>query len=206
MIITRDQVKAQLGISDSSYDAQIDSKLPIIDGKIKKITGRNWNDRIIGNIENGSDYIEIFSYDIQSGNSRHCKKFPFYYDDISEYILVTQQISGIGIPSGSYISEKYNLGTADNSNYPQVQISESCTATTDSLTIFLGFPTCYHDVVAKGVYWLINGTNTKPLDAGSWKSRSVGPLSVTKGSEQEKLDGVSGMPNWFVKGLPRYHS
>lgn len=195
-IITRDQVKTQLGITSAIYDSQIDAKLPIIDAKVKTITQRRWNDRIVGNITSGSAYVEIYSYDTDV-------YYTDYYDDLIDYVMVGQQITGTGIPSGAYITDIWAKGTASNDTYPQIELDQNATATTAGEDLFLGFPITYHDIVAKGVQWLINQTNTRITD-NTWSSKSMGPVSVTKSQGDNRIDGASGMPLWFVKGLPRY--
>lgn len=195
-IITREQVKTQLGITVSSSDADIDAKLPIINAKVKAITRRNWNDRIVGNITTGSKYIEVHSY----GSSGYDQ----YYDDLADYILPGQQITGTGIPTGAYIQDIYPKGTATSDVYPQIEIDQNATATTNGEDLFLGFPITYHDIVAKGVWYLIGRTSTT-IDDSTWASKNVGPLSVTRSEMAARIEGVGGMPAWFNQALPRYH-
>ena len=196
-VITREQVKTQLGITDVILDSQIDAKLPIIDAKVKAITGRSWNDRIIGNITDGSTYVEVFSYGYTQPRGRQ------YYDNLVDYIEVGQQISGEGMVSDAYIVDVWKLGTLTSDVYPQIELDQAATETKNGATLFLGFPIAYHDIVAKGVQWLINNTNQTITD-NTWTRKSMGPISVSKSDADNKLDSKSGMPLWFVKGLPRY--
>lgn len=195
-IITLAQVKELLGITGSTYDAQITAKIPYIDSKVKLITNNTWNKRIYGDIENGSANITVYEdYTLQTKA----------YGYILDWIDAGMQLTGTGIPTGAYIIDIYPEGTEDNENYPMITISDNCTADTDGLEIFLGFPIGHLDTVAKGVWYLIQGTSTT-LPTSSVKSESMGPVSVSYSDSDNKIDGISGMPMWFVKGLPRYGS
>lgn len=195
-IITLAQVKTQLGLSDTTYDAQITAKLPIIDSKVKLITKNNWNKRIYGDTTDASANITLYEdYTLSVKN----------YGYILEWVLPGSQITGTGIPTGAYITDIYAEGTEDNENYPMVTISDNCTATASGIEMYLGFPIGYHDIVAKGIWFLIDGTSTT-LPTNSATSESMGPASVSYSDADNKLDGISGMPMWFVKSLPRYGS
>ena len=50
-VITRDQVKTYLGISDSSYDTEIDRYIPVVDARLKQICRYDFYDLVIGNTE-----------------------------------------------------------------------------------------------------------------------------------------------------------
>ena len=158
-VITRDQVKTALGISGSTYDTQIDAQLPYIDAKVKSITRNNWNKRIVGSTTSGSTYIEVTDYHYGG------------YDYILDWLEVGQQITGDGMASGAYITDIWPDGTTTDDNAPQIEISANATATDSAATLFLGFPIQYHDIVAKGVWYLISGTSTTlPSNPASSKS------------------------------------
>lgn len=190
-IITLAQVKEQLGISSSDYDSAITAKLPYIDAKVKSITNNNWNKRIFGSTTSGSAYIEVSDYQ-NTG-----------YDYILDWLEVGQQITGTGIDTGAYVSDIWPEGTATSDNAPQIEISSNATATNSGADLFLGFPIQFHDIVANGVWYLINGTSTT-LPTNPATSESMGPASVSYSSADNKIDARYGMPAWFVKGLPKY--
>lgn len=193
-IITLAQTKELLGITASTYDASITAKIPYIDSKVKLITNNTWNKRIYGDIADGSANITVYEdYTLQTKA----------YGYILDWIEPGMQLTGTGIPTGAYILDIYPEGTEDNENYPMITISGNCTADTDGLEIFLGFPIGYLDIVAKGIWYLIQGTSTT-LPTNSTTSERMGPVSVTYSEADNKLDGKSGMPMWFVKGLPHY--
>ena len=190
-VISREQVKLHLGITDISYDPKIDAKLPFIDSKVKQITRRNWNDRVIGRTVNGSNLVTVTEYD--NGG----------YDYIMDMVEVGMQLTGEGIPADSYITDIYPKGTANNDQYPLIELNNNVTASANDAAIFLGFPIAYHDIVAKGVWFLIGGTSTTN-PSRTVVSKSIGSVNVNYDQGDNKIDGMYGMPSWFVKGLPRY--
>lgn len=198
MIITRDQVKTQLGLSDSTYDTQIDAKLPMIDAKVKIITGRKFNAQFTGTLDNGGNTISALSskeqvYPLGVGN-------PWTQDHGAELLEVGDMVTGDGIPTGAYITDIY-MHDKDGFTAPLITVSETLTAG-GSVEFVAGFNIGYHDIVAKGVWYLIEGTtnSTAGMSAGV-SSKSIGPVRISYGSGLDQLDGRSGMPLWFVQGL-----
>lgn len=200
-VITRDQVKAQLGITDSSLDASIDLKLPIIDAKVKQISNNKFNFQINANLTSGSDIATISSLGLPTSNWR------WKFDDIEEYIYIGDQIEGDGIPADSYISELYYNGsyvTLNNIQYTVPAIKLSANAIEGGIKeLFVGINIGYHDIIAKGVQYLITGTS-QSLPQNRLKSKSLPPLSVTYADST--VNKTYGMPNWFVEALPKYMS
>lgn len=194
-IITLAQTKELLGISTNDYDSAITAKIPYIDSKVKLITRNNWNKLVYGDIEDGSANITIYEdYTLQERS----------YGYILDLLYPGAQVTGTGIPTGAYIIDIFAEGTEDNDNYPMITISDNCTADTDGLEIYLGFPIGYLDIVAKGIWYLIDKTSTT-LPTNPVASKRMGPVSVGYSNADNRLDGESGMPMWFVKGLPRFH-
>lgn len=211
-IITRDQVKAQLGITDSTYDTQIDAKLPIIDAKVKLICKNNFNYRFGGDMTNTSTtitaysltYNSVFAQPNYSGINNQ-----YIYSDVSSDLEIGMQIEGDNIPTGAYITnitKARNIETTSGfiSDVSYIEISDAVTATESGVTITGGFNIAHHPVVAEGVWWLIGETSTT-ICANDWISRSDGGMSVSRSDADNKIDGKSGMPAWFVKSLPRWH-
>ena len=56
-VITLAQVKTYLGITESTQDAAITAMLPVIDAKVKQITGKDWNYQVIGETASGNDLM-----------------------------------------------------------------------------------------------------------------------------------------------------
>ena len=185
MIITLAQVKAQLGLTDTTYDTQISAKIPIIDAKVKAICQNEFNQQFYATTKTGSNLITgLITQPIK---------------DLS----TGQIITGDGIPDGAYITDIYKGYSTTELSTPSIRLSEAATATA-TVYIYAGFNIAYHDVVSKGIWWMIDGTSTKINDT-AFKSRSVGPLSISRSDKDNKIDGKSGMPAWFVKALPRWH-
>jgi hypothetical protein len=200
-VITRDQVKAQLGILDTSLDTQIDSKLPIIDAKVKQISNSRFNFQVNATLTSGSDIATISSLSLPTST------WKYTLDDIEEYLMVGDQIEGDGIPAESYISELYYNGsyvTLGGTQYtiPAIKLSANATET-GIKELFLGINIGYHDIIAKGVQYLITGTS-QSLPQNRLKSKSLPPLSVTYADST--VNKTYGMPNWFVEALPTYMS
>lgn len=206
-VITLEQVKAQLGITGPTYDAQITAKLPIIDAKVKAICKNNFNLRFAADLTSGE--TECTAYPLYKTRDNYPSGINNYAitRDISKSLEVGMQVEGDNIPSGAYIESFYKSGSTDilGTVYDMVYLTLSEAATDDGEGVYItgGISIAYLDVIAKGVQWMINKTS-QSIDDSNWSSRSVGPLSVTKSSANEKIDGKSGMPAWFVRGLPRY--
>lgn len=203
-VIDRDTVKAYLGLTgDSTYDTQIDAQLPIIDAKVKRICGNNFNLQLTVKLTSGSKLVEVYGCGIE--NHKYWTSWPSAaLEELLNDIPTGTMLEGDNVPSGAYIDEVYYSGVSQGGlNIPTFEMSAEATASDSTAYIYAGINTAYQSVIAKGVWWLIGQTSTKINDT-SWTSKKVGPLSVSKGTGAEKIDGRSGMPAWFVQGLPRY--
>lgn len=208
-VITRDQVKAQLGITDSSLDAQIDAKLPIIDAKVKQITGNKFNMQIDVTLTNGVNMATVSSInDYLYGDNRGSScayNRNYIVETLQEHLNIGDQIEGDGIPAETYIEELYYNGshvTINDTQYTVPAIKLSANATESGIKeLFLGINIGYHDIIAKGVQYLITGTS-QSLPQNRLKSKSLPPLSVVYADST--VSKTYGMPNWFVEALPTY--
>ena len=206
-VITRDQVKAQLGITDSSYDTQIDAKLPIIDAKVKAICNNNFNYRFAADFTDTETTLNAYALyktkdQYPSGiNNRTIVR------DVSKDLQVGMQISGTGIASGTYITNIYKSGSLDvfdvTLDNVYCELSDAVTSDGSGVIVTGGISIAYHDVIAKGVMYMIRGTSTTVSDS-AWSSRSIGGASVSRSAADSALESQYGMPAWFVKALPRY--
>lgn len=201
-VIDRATTKELLGITTSTYDNSIDAAIPRIDSVIKLLSNQRWNYRAVGSTTEDSTTVRLSSVYIAGGRAAN-------YDDLEEYIEVGQLISGAGIPAGAYISEVvYNWpeGVITDDNFSlSVELSAAATATGDSITVYLGIPIGYQQIIAKGIWYLIQQTATSIPSTG-FNSRRMGPLSWGMSGDDSKIDGKTGMPAWFVKAFPVYHS
>ncbi len=211
-VITRDQVKEQLGITDASLDTQIDSKLPIIDAKVKQITNNRFNMQISAQMTTGSNIVTLstsnrYPYNYSNSIGVKTNRNLYSIDDLEEYVMTGDQLSGDGVPAETYIEETYYNGsyvTISNTQYQVPAIIMSNVATETGLKeMFLGTNIGYLDIIAKGVQYLITGTS-QSLPQNRLKSKSLPPLSVTYADNT--VNKTYGMPNWFVEALPTYMS
>jgi hypothetical protein len=86
--------------------------------------------------------------------------------------------------------------------YPRIELSANATATGQT-SIMTGIPIDLQQVIAKGIWWLMQNDSTIIKDE-NWTSRSMGPLSISRSDSDSKIDMISGMPLWFVKAFPRF--
>lgn len=217
-VITLEKCKALLGIDPGTAEenAAITANIPIIDSKVKQITNHRYNDQIIGNVESGSPYVEVFGFSScgRDYSYRHgrvwCSGINNNYeiDDLEEYLQIGQLIEGEGIPDESYIDEiYYNGGSVElggkSYSVPVIKLSVVATETKLGAQLFVGIIIGLQPTIAKGIQYLINSTSTS-LPTNSLASRSLGPSAKSFGAKDQELDNKSGMPAWFVKAFPQY--
>lgn len=208
-IITLAQVKTYTTLTDAD-DAAITAMIPVIDSKVKLITNHNWNWQVLAKTVLDSPNVEIFeSYNYAGIGIDHSDRginAPYVFRNIGEYLEAGSTVSGNGIPAGAYILDVYADGASyNNLNIPFVTLSDNATATSDSVQLFIGMPLAYIPTVAKGVQWLIEQSSKGSGSAqGGIQSKRMGPVSVTYADKDADIDGMCGMPGWFVKALPRY--
>lgn len=182
--------KALLGLTDTTYDTQITAQIPIIDAKVKQICRHNFNTLLSVEMVDGSLYVKLL-------------------DSASEWmdneLMTGTMLEGAGITTGTYVDEVYKDGyNIDTIGAPYFQLSVVATEDASLAYIYAGINKAYQSIIAKGIWWLIDNTSTN-IVATDWTSRSGATLSVSRSEADNKIDGKSGMPAWFVKGLPRYH-
>jgi hypothetical protein len=215
-VITLEKTKELLGITDSASDAAITAKIPYIDSLVKQITKNRFNYAVYGTMTTGSATVYIRSIITWDGNVYNYSNGRYFcsginnyicYDDIGEYLQTGQQIEGTGIPAETYIDEVYYNGNVDTFNgdesVPYITMSNVATADSDDGKIYIGMNIAYQTTVAKGIQYLINGTSTT-LPTNALSSKSIGPVSKSFSSSDQKIDNRYGMPAWFVKAFPRY--
>lgn len=209
-IIDLATVKANLGISDTTYDVQISAQIPIIDAKVKQICNNNFNNQITLTTISGSPYAEISGlWYWWGGLHRERQRNDPMLKEIVKDIPVGTYLEGESIPRTSILESYYDFSaTFSGTSYgaPFVKMSENATTTNAGAQSFYGWNKAYDSVVSKGIWYLI-GQTSMTIDDGSWSTKKYGPVSITKGSgaSDTKMDLKSGMPLWFVKALPRYH-
>lgn len=188
-MITLAQVKTYTGITDASQDAAITAMIPVVEAAVRNITRNNFALQVTATLTTGSKAALI------SGVYTH---YGQYIEDVQEYIEAGSQVTGNGIPSGSYIEYVYQDGACW---YAMLSAEATASGVVD---LMLGLPVSCLPVLAKGVMWKVSQTTTAPINAG-WMHKTMGPLSVTLSDSNAAIDNASGMPAWFVSALPRYH-
>jgi len=205
-VITLAKTKALLGISDTTYDAAITAAIPYVDSAVKLITRNRYNYRAIGAVTEDEYSIKLTS--VVSPKFITPTGYSKPLDDLEEYIQTGQLISGTGIPAETYLEEvfyNYPYGVVIGDDFTlEATMSEQATATGENIAVYLGIQIALQPTIAKGVWWHTQQMNTTITDS-SWKSKSMGKVSVTKGDNADKIDGRSGMPMWFVQAFQRYH-
>jgi hypothetical protein len=213
-VISLDVAKELLGITDTASDTIISAKIPYIDSIVKQITNNRFNFAVQGDltVDTKTVYIRsITTYDdnlyIYSNGRYFCAGInnSFCVDDIGDYLQIGQQISGTGIAADTYIDEVYYNGSTGSttSSVPYITMSADATATSAGETIYTGMNISYQPIVAKGIQYLINSTNST-LPTSGISSKSIGPVSVSYSASAQKIDNRYGMPAWFVGAFPKY--
>lgn len=178
MVITLEEVKEILGIETGDYDTKITAKLPIIDAKFRDITGYRPNCMYL-NFEKDSDIAVLLNYN----------HYPKIGDKLGVYGYISDNyINGVQIGSVVYSD--------------RVKISQVATETKKNIFISVDGNISYDDVLARGVWWLVS-KDQKTVTSNDWKSRNIEGISVTRDGSN-KIDNKSGMPEWFISGLPKF--
>lgn len=216
-VITRDQVKLYLGVSDTSIDAEIDRYIPIIDTAVKQITRNDWNARYSLQTTSGSRDARIFpidSFDDDDINIRTNRNVGrrVSLSRVGDSLRTGQTVTADNVPSDTYftdvfIQEYSGTGRSSRSFYEynkiiSVELSVAATAT-GSETAIVGINIAYLPIIAKGVNWFIAKENrTNPTS--TFETKRVGPLTLTRSDVEADIDGRFGVPSWLVKALPKY--
>lgn len=208
-IITLEQVKQYLGIDDTSSDADITAMLPIVEAKVQQITRRDWA-RIARATIDGTRYVELRALgtdpftDAYPSNSRSIG-VNWMFDTEYEHVEPGQMITGPGIPDDTFVEAVYKRRVvAGGVTYDPgtVLISNAATSSGD-VDVELGFNRAYHRTVAKLVWWMIQDQSTD-TPQGAIASKSLGDISVTYADAGSQVDAQFGVPQWAIRGLPRY--
>ena len=226
-VITLAKTKELLGIDNTDLDTEITRYIPIIDSKVKQMTKNRYNFQVVGQTVDTVTAVELFSIqDANRGlwNFRDNRGLDFNYnrnilginnpwtiEDLEDYLEIGSLISGEGIPADTYIDEVYFNGrqvtlSGIDYNIPTIVLSNAATATATDAQIFIGFNIGLQTTIAKGIAWLIGEENQSAPSIGGISSKRIGSISITYGDKQAEIDGKWGMPNWFVKAFPVFHS
>ncbi len=203
-VITLAKTKELLGIKNTTYDTQIARYIPIIDAKVKQITGDRFNYQVVGNVISGETVVEIYGLRNATGGIQN----NFTLDDLEEYLAVGDKIEGTTLPDDNYIDEIYynsysaRISSVDKS-IPTIKLATAATSTDGNAELFIGINIAYQPIIAKGLLWMIGEENIN-TPKQSLQSKSIGSISLSYGDHESRIDGRYGMPVWFIKALPHY--
>ena len=193
-------VKEFLRIDNTDQDATIEAKIPVIDAKVKQICNNNFNLQCYGRFVAGSKKVEVLNV----GREPSCNFSPAIMDTVIRDLPLGTLVEGEAITPTGKIEEVYYTGYYDSIyEVPSFELDAVATKSGD-FYFYAGINRAYQDIIAKGVQYLIN-TTSATLPGTGLASESIGSYSYSLAGGSEKIDGKSGMPHWFVKGLPRYH-
>ena len=212
--MTTAQVKTYLGIPSgtTTYDTDIARYIPIVEAAARQITGGLYLLQVNGTITTGSKEMVVSSvysqtrqlYGYNNGAKVSGDGFPYGDPGPKNKPLIGVlpaglQIAADGIPADSFIERVQSFGGSST-----VILSAQATKTQE-VAAYTDFPIGFLTTIAHGVWWMIGQQKTASGDT-TWTSRSVGPVSETRSAAEMKIDGLFGMPAWFVKAFPRvYH-
>jgi hypothetical protein len=215
--MTTAQVKTYLGIptGTTTYDADIARLLPVVEATANQITGGIYILQVNGTTTSASKDFTVNSVYTQTGRrifgaSKSSGEYPygdpnFGYDtprplfkSLSEAVSSGQLITGTGIADGAFIESASSFGATH-----KIVLSAAATASGD-ISAYTSYPIGYLSTIAHGVWWQIGQQKMASMDT-TWTSRTVGPVSETRSAAEMKIDGVYGMPAWFVKAFPRVY-
>lgn len=216
-VITRDQVKLYLGVADTSIDAEIDRYIPIVDAAVKQITRSKWNQRYSLSTTSGSLIGRIFPVDAFNDPDIHLRTSdnvgnPQSLSRVGDTLEPGQTVTATNVPNNThfvdvFIQEYTDTESVVNRFYSYnkivtVELSNAATATGSAIAI-VGINISYLPVIAKGINWFIAQENrTNP--SGGFRTKRVGPLTLTRAEIDSEMDGRYGVPVWLVKALPKY--
>lgn len=215
-VITRDQVKRYLGVTDTSLDTQIDQYLPIVDAAVKQITRRKWNDRYRISttatstearvLPAGDDFGDTDARRMRTSNIGNPYSLSFTGDTLEP----GQSVTGDNFATDTHLVDVFIQEYRDYSHrvFSQfnklitIELSKPATATGTEVAI-VGMNVAFFPVISKAVNWFIAQENRTNPDA-AFRTKRVGPLTLTLADLDAQIDGRFGVPSWLVKALPKY--
>lgn len=193
MSISQAQVKIELGITSTTYDSAIASKIPQAEAKYREVAGHDFNWMFYVEFTNGESTFKPggLNYAVKFGdaflNTQPNRDNPIWqlkYGDI---------IEGTGITAGTYITA---IDTLEN----EVTVSAPFTANGDRLRVTTNIE--YYPVISKIIWFMIGQQTTTKAAELEYISRSVGPLSWTK--DGSGINKRYNLPESIVNAIPKY--
>jgi hypothetical protein len=177
MIVTKDRVKIELGVTDTSLDIKITETIPKAEARYRTIANFNFNTQFITTYVTGTNHFTLSS----------CPDsliFDLNYGDL---------IEGTGVPAEAYIT------TIDKIN-GLVYVSEDFTDGGDSLSLAQNIS--YWPVISSVVYYLIGKQSITNQNKKEVLSKAVSPLRVS--FDKSSINQRYGLPENLVQSIPSY--
>jgi len=183
-MISLETVKTFLGLTDSTYDAQITAMIPIAEAKYREIAGSDFNNYCAASYYSGDTTIQLGGgFNFETPNM-----------DSGVYVLGFGDIvTGTGIPDETYI-------TAIDKINGQITLSD--TLTDSGAAIYGTTNISYRPVVSGLIWYLIGQQSTTAQDEKTVTSKSVGPLSLTYADGE--VNSMYGVPQKIVDAIPKF--
>jgi len=157
-LITLATVKAQLGLSVTTYDASITAMIPIVSSDVRRILNNPYN-KYIGAFFNSSDQILIHDTDVYN-----------MLVNTSFGIELGQVVAHDNIPADTYI-KSYNPDTG--------YYTLSSAATGSGTYIYPTIKLSMFPAISKMIWYKISKMNITDSIAKGIQSETYGPVSIT---------------------------
>ena len=175
-LITRDQVKTYLQVSDTSLDTLIDTYLEAAEQAAQHYTNNSWDIETGGETTNASATIEGIDSSIMK------------YLSVGNLVKIEAQ----GI-------ERAVITVVDKINN-SITIDTAATATdTEAELVINTFPTAYKPTLARMINHNIKSTKST-ASPGELRQESIGTYSYQLGDGGSELDGY-GYPKGMITGM-----
>lgn len=148
-LISLTTVKAQLGLSDTTHDADITAMIPIVSSDVRRILNNNFDRHINAVYTKDSDKI----------SSMYCSDFQ-----------MGQVLYGVNIPDDTYI-KAYDPITG--------VYTLSANATDDGSYLYPTLTIAQWGAVSKMIWYRISSLNTSSVNDMKTSSETYGPVSKT---------------------------
>lgn len=160
-LITLATVKSELGLSVTTYDAQITAMIPKVSSDIRRILNYDFDTYIYATFTSGSNEITL---------SETIEGAVFDFDYNLQRFKLGQTIYNADIPQDTYLTA-YDHDT--------ITYTMSANATDDGTYVYLGLLISQWAAVSKMIWYRISNLNTTSVENRTAIREAVGPISKT---------------------------
>jgi hypothetical protein len=171
-VMTRQQVKDYLGITDATYDTQIDLYLPVVSDDIQLITNNNFIISKIGDLDSTDTISDISTSNIDYGN-----------------VVTTDSLDNVAI-------------TSIDSDAETITVETAATVTSDDTEVLINiFPKAKKTIAARMVWYQIkkNSIDSSGILQGEVESERWATYNYTLAKTDSGT--IGGYPAYIVRGL-----